>query len=268
LSAHRPDNRPPSVAASRDLGLVKLTTSDSELILRTGSELTSWDRRYLGPTILRYERQGRLLVGAISRTVSTDAILRPRTGSRARKAWRVFRDWFVNGIEQLNGTSVGFLPVLRRGAVDYLPHRLVAHEASPGRVRSRYELVRLHARGWRPCAIEGAALLSRNLPVVRPRRYTRPPMKPVESLTLERDVCMTPGGCRIEDRVAGDLRGKTLLFSVRYLPGASIRVHGLTEVRSATGWGSDGRHTLKIYEARGEGSEIRYHCDIELAERG
>jgi hypothetical protein len=268
LAAHCPSgDRPPTVAVSRDLGIVKLDAPASELILRTRSELTSWDRRYLGPTILRYECQGRLLVGAISRTVSTDAILRPRIGSRARKAWTVFRDRFVNGIEQLDGTSVGFLPVLRRGHLDYLPYQVVAHEASPERVRSRYEMARLHAKGWRPCVIEAVALLSRNLPLVRPKRYTPPPVKPVRSLTLERDVYMTPHGCRIEDRVSGDLRGMTLLFSVRRLPGASIRVRGLTLARSATGWGSDGRHTLELYEGRAAGSEIRYECDIQLAER-
>jgi hypothetical protein len=119
LPDYFPDGQRPLVAVSRDLGLVKLELGDSELILRTGSELTREDnsRRYLGPTILRYQRQDRLLVGAISRTISTDASVRPRPHIRAVRAWQFFRDPFVSGIEQWDGTSVGFLPVLRRGAV-------------------------------------------------------------------------------------------------------------------------------------------------------
>jgi hypothetical protein len=257
---------PRSVAASNDLGIVKLTAGESAAYLRTRSELTSWDRRYLGPTILRYEHRDCLLVGAISKTLSTDAVTRPARGSRAAKAWTWLRDRFVGGIEQLDGTSVGFLPVLRRGAVDYLPSRVVAQETSADRVRVRYEMVRLHARGIRPCAVDAIERMHQRLPLLRPKTYSRPPMTPAPALHLDRDVYFTGAGCRIEDRISGNLRGKKLLFSVRHFPGARIRVHGLTEAGSAIGWGSDGRQVLQCYQARPEGSEIRYVCEIDGAD--
>jgi hypothetical protein len=256
-----------SVAVSHDLGVVKLDTPDSELILRTGSELTSWDRRYLGPTILRFERQGRLLVGAISRTISTDAIVRPRRASRVARAWVLFRDRFVNGIEQLDGTSVGFLPVLRHGQTDYLPFGSLSQDVSNAHVRTRHEMVRLDGRGVRACVRAGVEQLQQQLPLMRPRYYRRPPVKSAPSLQLHRDVFLTAQGCRIEDRISGNLRGKTLLFSIRHLPGAVVRVRGLDALRSATGWGSDGRQELTVYQRRAAGTEIRYECDIELAER-
>ncbi len=266
-ASHGCGSQLPSVAMSHDLGVAKLETRESELVLRIGSELTSWDRRYLGPTVLRFEHQGRLLVGAISRTISTDAALRPRAGGRAARAWALFRDRFVNGIEQLDGSSVGFLPVLRHGAVDYVPYGSIGQEISDTRVCTRHHMVRLHTRGVRACIRAAVEQLQQQLPTVRPKHYRRPPLSSAPSLHLQRDVYLTARGCRIEDRVSGNLRGTTLLFSVRHMPGAAIRVRGLDELRSATGWGSDGRQTLVVYQRRATDAEIRYECDIEFAER-
>jgi hypothetical protein len=231
------------IAVSRDLGLLKLDTADSELILRTRSELTSWDRRYLGPTILRYERQGRLLVGAISRTISTDAVVRPRGASSSARAWMLFRDRFVNGIEQLDGTSVGFLPVLRRGAVDYLPYRLVAQEAGDAHVRTRYEMVRLNARGWRPCVIAGVEQLRQQAPLLRPKRYSRPPMTSASSLYLERHVYLTAHGCRIEDPRIRESSGKDAAV-LRSVPARSSRTRERTR-RGAVRNGMGQRRTTR-----------------------
>jgi hypothetical protein len=262
------EKRVSSVAISKDLGLVTLRGDHSELVLRTGCEATSWDRRYLGPTILRYQVDGQLLVGAISKTVSTDRTAQaPRQSTRAGRVYELFRDRFVQGVDQLDGTSVGFLPVLRRGTVDYLPYTKVAEEVSPSHLRTRYQMVQFQARGYRPCAMEALELLQNNLRVIGRKRYTRPSIRPVDSLELSREIYLEPDRCRIEDCVSGNVQGKTLLFSVRHLPGASIRLRGLTKVRSMTGWGSDGRQTIDVYEAAGGTSEIRYQCDIELTAR-
>jgi hypothetical protein len=270
LPTHRGGAQPPAMAVSRDLGLAKLATAESELILRTRSEITlgGGQRRYLGPTILRYERQGRLLVGAISRTVSTDAVVRPRPGTPTATAWQRLRDTFVDGIEELDGTSVGFLPVLRRGAVDYVPYRLLAEEVSDAHVRTRHEMVRLHVRGLRHCVAAAVEQFEHRALRRQRKQSRRPRMTPAPVLCLQRDVYLTAQGCRLEDRITGDLRAKTLLFSVRHLPGATVRVRGLDALRSATGWGSDGRQMLAVYQRRATAAEIRYECDIELADRG
>jgi hypothetical protein len=260
--------RPTTLAMSSDLGLVKLTDDKTELVVRTGSEATSWDRRYLGPTVLRYQIGDELLIGAISKTVSTDrAVQAQRPSTRMRRILELLRARFVEGVEQLDGTSVGFLPVVRRGFVDYLPYQVTTLEVSSAHVQSRYQMVKLHVRGYRPCWREVIELVHNNVPALGRKQYTRPAMQVVDSLELARDIYLDGEQCRIEDRVSGDLQGKTLLFSVRHLPGASVRIRGLTKVRSMTGWGSDGRQTIDVYEAAGAVSEIRYECDIELAAR-
>jgi hypothetical protein len=92
-------------------------------------------------------------------------------------------------------------------------------------------------------------------------------MKSVDCLELSREICLAQYGCRIEDRISGDLKGKSLLFSVRYFPRAAVYLKGLRKVRSEICWGSDGRQILDLYEASGLESEIRYECFIELNSR-
>jgi hypothetical protein len=53
-----------------------------------------------------------------------------------------------------------------------------------------------------------------------------------------------------------------ILFAVRSMPGASIRVDGLTKVSSFSGWTSDGRQSLELYGAKATREEIAYVCEI------
>ena len=256
-------------AASTDLGLAKLRVGDSELVLRTASEATAWDRRYLGPTILRYQVGDRLLVGAISRTLSTDAVMHPGVApaGRFRRLRNMLQDRLVRGIEQLDGSSVGFLPVLRQGPIDYLPYRVLDVESSPARVKIRYQMLRLHVRGYRPVLREVMTVLHNKAKAFGQKYYTRPVMKMVDSIELTRIVDVDRKRVRIEDTLSGKLSGKTLLFSTRHLPGAVIQVRGLQKQGSpAIGWGSDGRQTLVTYSRLVTESEIRYECEIESAD--
>ena len=91
-------------------------------------------------------------------------------------------------------------------------------------------------------------------------------MKVVDTVQLTRDVRLEAGRCRIEDRWSGGIGGARALFSTRQLPGVAIHVRGLTKVRSATGWGSDGRQVHDVYEAQAAGSELTYECEISLAD--
>jgi hypothetical protein len=261
--------RTSSIAKSEDLGVVRLSGHDYDLVLRTGSQITGWDRRYLGPTILRYQIDEQLLIGAIPRTISTDekATQRSRPKTRLARAAEGFRYRFRNGIEQLDGTSVGFLPVIRQGSIDYLPHTLLHMEISSTCLKSRYQMAQLSARGIHPCVIEFSEFLSRNLPGLKPRHYSRPVLRPVDSLQFSREIYLERESCRIEDEFSGDLKGRTLLVSVRYLPCASVRVTGLSRREPMVCWGSDGRQTLEIYEGRATGSQVRYAFHIELGPR-
>ena len=254
-----------SVAVSRDLGLARLRERNGELIVRTSSQLASWDRRYLGPTILRYQVGDRLLVGAISKTLSADAVASARRASSAlHRVYELLQGWVVNGNEQLDGVSVGFIPVLRRGAMDYLPYTVIAQESTASGLRTRYNAVRLHARGYRHCALEAAEMLRSR--IRGPKAYRSPRMTVVDSVELTRDIRLEAGRCRIEDRWSGRLGGAHVLFSTRQLPGVAIHVRGLRKVRSATGWGSDGRQIHDVYDAPAGGSELTYECEISLAD--
>jgi hypothetical protein len=136
-------------------------------------------------------------------------------------------------------------------------------ETSDTRVALQYQMVRLNVRGVYPCWVEALELLHRNTPGLKPKEYVRPRMRPAPGFQLSRVVTVGPAHCRIEDRITGDLEGKTVLFSVRRLPGAVISVDGLQKLRSMTGWGSDGRQTIDVYTATPRGSGIRYTCNIE-----
>lgn len=253
------------VVMSKDLGVVKLTGPRHEVVLRTGSQVTSWDRRYLGPTVLRFRIGERLVVGAISRTVSTDRAVREQgTRSRLPGSVRHLANLFRNGIEQLDGTAVGFLPVVRHGSVDYLPGTLLASEVHMDRATFRYGMQAVSVRGFHPCLTELRELAHRNLRLLRPLFYSRPRIRPAPGIECHRTVSIAEGRCRITDALTGDVTGRTICLSTRRLPGGHVRVSGLDFVRSVTGWGSDGRQVLDLYEAVAGGPELRYECEISL----
>ena len=188
--------------------------------------------------------------------------------SRLRRAAALLERRFRRGIEQLDGTSVGFLPVLRRGATDFLPCRLLSLEATASRVTSRYRMVALHARGLRPCLIDLSELLHRNVPGLQPKHYSRPPVGGTAALELSRTIHVARDGVRIEDRVSGDLSGFTLLFSVRYFPGTRVRITGLSKRESLRSWGSDGMQLVDAFGAGAAGLQLCYECHVSAGAMG
>jgi hypothetical protein len=131
-------------------------------------------------------------------------------------------------------------------------------------VRWRGRMLRLQARGIRPCLAEAREGLQRRLPGVKPLRYVRPPFAPADSLAFERTVTVQQEGLSIEDSFSGGLAGKTVLFSVRCFPGVAFRVRGLNHKSSHTAWTSDGRQTLEIFELEARTAEVKYVCEIGL----
>lgn len=253
----------PSATESKDLGLVKLSGPRYELFLRTGPEISSRDRRYLGPTILRYKVNDCLLIGTISRTLASDFSARTnRPTSRLLRAFDFFWYKFVNGKEMLDGTSVGFLPVLRNGHCDYLPSKAVSVEISPSFVCTRHHMVRVSVRGFHPCIDAFLDLFCRSILRLVPKSYVQPRMIHINSIKLSRFIHLEENGCFIEDCVHGDIKDKTLLFSTRSFFNANIEVRGLQHRQTVIGWGSDGRQIFNIYEAQCLGSEFTYQVAI------
>jgi hypothetical protein len=249
------------------LGLVKLDGPNHELILRTRSEFTALDRRYLGPTILRYTIGDRQLIGAIAPTVSTDRVThRPRYRGPLGNLFGLFGYRWSHGFEQCDGTTVGFLPIIRDGAVDYVPHTPTTVEAGPTHVRMRCRMLKVPARKHHAWVIEAQDLFRKNLHGLRAPHSTRLSITKADSFELLRNVYLDRDGCRIEDQVSGPLRGKRILFSTRRFPSASISVRGLMHERSLTGWSSDGRHTLDVYTSpQLAHQECHYTCAIGSA---
>ena len=254
----------PTAARSDDLGIVRFAGSTYDLCLRTTSQATSWDRRYLGPTILRYKTNDRLLVGAITHTLSTDLAARKTPAThRLRTLASRFASLFVSGIEQLDASSVGFLPVVRDGRDDYLPYDLASLTMSATRLETTYQFARLRMRGVRACLPELEDLVRKKLPALNRPRFSNPPISQAAGFTLSRTIEVGPAGCRLQDRLEGPLEGKTVLLSVRYVPGTVVRVTGFCSIGQKLAWTSDGRQTLEIYEAHPHGRELQYSCVLE-----
>lgn len=263
-STERPHATAPAAARSDDLGVVKLSGPDHEVVLRTRSELTSWDRRYIGPTVLRCSLGDELLVGAISKTVSSDSGFREEPeASRIRSISRSLREWYVHGFDQLDAITVGFVPVVRHGGVDYLPYEAVAVEQGDSSLTIRYRMVKLRARGLGACAVELRERLRSRLPGFKAQEKNRPIMGPTSAIECVRRVRVDGAGCRIEDVLTGNLRGREILLSTRAFLSAHIVVTGLDERGRLTGWGSEGRQEITIYAGRASAREFRYACVIE-----
>jgi len=254
-----------AVGHSDDLGVARLEAGGAEAIVRTTGEVTGWDRRYLAPTILRLQIGDRLAVGAIPKSVETDASAGPPAPSgRLRRVYGILRDRYLRGFEQLDAVGVGFLPVLRCGAVDYLPHAIAERTAASASISIRYRMLGVHVRGVRPCVSELGQAVGHRLKLLGQDPFRRPVMRPDDSVELRRTVRLEPTRCRIEDSLSGDLAGRTLVFSVRHMPGAIVHVHGLRRRAAVTAWSSDGRQTIEVFEGTSAGPDMRYACDIEL----
>jgi hypothetical protein len=261
-SPARTSNERPTLARSTDLGVVRIAAAEHELILRTTGEVTSWDRRYLAPTVLRFEAGDELLVGAIAKTVSTDHVGPARPTGRWAAIVAALKSWYVHGHEQLDAVAVGFVPVVRAGTADYLPYRVRRIAVTDNTVEIDYQMLRLRARGFAACAVELRERLRGRLKWLKRGEYRRPFLRLADSIECTRRVSLAGAECRIHDRILGSLRGKTVLFSTRGFAGADIRVAGLTKERALTGWGSDGRQAIEVYAGRTDGETLDYECVI------
>jgi hypothetical protein len=254
------------IAESADLGVVRLSRGDAELIVRTRPDLASWDRRYLGPTVLRFSRGDALMVGAIPRTVSTDsAVRRAGAAGGARRILATLIDRHRYGIEQFDAATVGFIPLLRGSAVDLIPCAPSSISASHSTVVTRHRMQGVRLRGLVPASDEALQVVRARMRRLGPRQYVAPPVTAAPLIELTRTVSLTGTGFTIDDRLHGDVDGRDVRFSVRRSDRAHVRIDGLRHLDSFTGWGSDGRQILDVYGASASGREIRYTCELAEA---
>ena len=213
-------------AYSADLCVANIRSGSHELIVRTGSDPESWDRRYLGPTVLSFRVGASQLVGAIPKTVSSDRDLQPqRLGSRPKRAVRRLKEFYVRGFEQLDASMVGFMPIVRDGSVDYLPMEVEQITVGTTSVDVSYRMTKLYARGLGSIFVELRELARRRL--TRHGEYLAPLTAFSSAITLHRSIGLEGSRCFIRDRFSGKIAGKTVLFSTRSFAEAKVAVRGL-----------------------------------------
>lgn len=249
-------------AYSSDLGVANFRSGDQELIVRTSSDPESWDRRYLGPTLLSLRVGASQLVGAISKTVSSDRDLRPpQTGSRPARAIRRIKEFYIRGFEQLDASTVGFMPIVRHGSFDYLPLEIERISVGTTSVDVSYCMTKLYARGLGSIYVELRELARRRF--LRHGEYLAPLTSRAPGISLHRSIGLEGSRCFIRDRFSGKIAGKTILFSTRSFAPAKVAVSGLEMRETFNGWGSNGIQTITVYGAVARENALEYECEIE-----
>ncbi len=252
------------VAVSQDLGLVRLGRSGpelraSELIVRCSGVVVRGDRRYLAPTLLRWESAGKLIIGAIPRTTEDDirVVITANGGIRKRKV-AYLAHLLKFGIDELRLLSVGYLPFLTHGSYLCAPFRLMKLDADEHTVTGYYGTSRARYRGVEVAAHELLEVITKNL-IGRRVGADRTPVLGDEEPEFSRMISFFGDHITVRDswsRLAGWRR---LHVSTRLIRGrGKADVAGLDFAGQWLGWSSDGETTLDLYSKRCTSEPLSY----------
>ncbi|MGC2110629.1 MAG: hypothetical protein WA655_13990 [Candidatus Korobacteraceae bacterium] len=257
----------PVIAVSRDLGLIRVRRApQQDLFVRTMSNIPAQDRRQLGPTILRLENRGALLIGAIPMTIATDAdaVIPWQNRSALGRHRDLLAYRWQQGFEFLHAELVGFLPVILKGRRVYLPlsadepllekETLVTEHTFVGQPRSGYEPAMLHFTG----------IVRQNIPSALRFLFGRSTMRQTPNdIRLVRTLSWSDNRIHIADRITGSLDRATVIIGSRMLSPYRLKVNGLAPGKKTKGWSSDGPATIQLYETHCSGPECRYELTIQ-----
>ncbi len=256
------------VAVSRDLGLVRLGRSGpelraSELIVRCSGVVVRGDRRYLGPTLLRWESAGKVIIGAIPRTTEDDVrvVITANGGIRKRKV-AYLAHLLRSGVDELRLLSVGYLPFLTRGSYLCAPFRLMKLDADEHTVTGYYGTSRARYRGVEVAAHELLEVITKNL-TGRKVGADRTAVLVDEEPEFSRTISFFGDHITVRDswsRLAGWRR---LHVSTRLIRGrGKADVAGLDFAGEWLGWSSDGETTLDLYSKRCTSEQLSYEITV------
>ena len=253
-------------AVSRDLGLVRVRGTFRDLFVRMTSNLSAQDRRQLGPTILRLESHGTLLIGAIPKTVSTDpeAVVSWQKRSLFSRHLDLLTYRWQQGFEFLHAELVGFVPVILKRRKVYLPQSadqqqlqqeaLVTEHAFAGQARS----------GYQPALVHFTNIVRQNLPEAPGPFLGWSALSQTPSdFRLVRTLSWSGDRIHVADRITGPLDHATVMIGIRMLCPYHVEVQGLAPGREYKGWSSDGPEGIRLYETRCFGTECRYELAIQ-----
>ncbi|MCW5979861.1 MAG: hypothetical protein KIT09_17405 [Bryobacteraceae bacterium] len=244
-------------ALSRDLGIAKLSHSEAELFIRTGSQQEIGDRRYFGPTVLRFQVGEKLAVGAIPRRCSRDAVVRPTSWNRLFRVAQKISRRYALGNDELDPRYTGFIPVVIDGAYVLTPTWPSDCFMSDTWVKTEHGMQRVRLRGVVAALLQlfrpGAAHDKRRLPDSDPFPHDK-------RFKLLRRVEVFEDSFEIEDTLGGPLTGKRIELCVRSATesAASVSVEGLRRTGTLRAWSSDGPARLDVYAAQPDRNEVSY----------
>jgi hypothetical protein len=264
----RGEPRRVSPAISYDLGVVRLgqSTSElsaSELIVRSSGQVVRGNRRYLAPTLLRWERAGALIIGAIPRTTEDDiAVVITANGGVRRRKVAYLTHLLKSGVDELRLLSVGYLPFLTRGAYLCAPFRLMKLEANEDTVIGYYGTSRARYRGLAVATHKLMELVIKNLTDSKVGA-DRATVLVDDEPELSRTISFFGDRITVRDswsRLAGWRR---LHVSTRLIQGSGkADVTGLDFTGRLQGWSSDGVTTLDLYGKSCTSEPLSYEITI------
>lgn len=191
-----------------------------------------------------------------------DRDLQPqRLGSQPKRAVRRIKEFDVRGFEQLDASTVGFMPIVRHGSVDYLPFEVERITVGTTSVDVSYWMTKLYARGLGSIFVEFRELARRRL--IRHGEYLAPLTASSSAITLHRSIGLEGSRCFIRDRFSGKIAGKTVVFSTRSFAEAKVAVSGLEAREVINGWGSNGLQMITVYGSLARENALEYECTIE-----
>jgi hypothetical protein len=256
-----------AVFSSADLGVVRAQARNMDLFIRTGCNPTAADRRHGGPTILRLEHNGGIVVGTIPVTVSSDSRITVawRGRSVAARHFDLLRYRWRHGFEHLQWELAGFLPVLRRRHRAWIPTQAAEHQVDENRLETVHSFQRVHASGWVPAWNHFAYLAAMHMPASMKSMFRERPLLDSEvAVRLTRTIRWTVDSVSIADRITGEIAGKGLVVGTRLLNNCKIKVNGLTLGKRLRGWSSDGLQEIQLYGTRCSGTQCRYEIILEV----
>lgn len=246
-------------ADSRDLGVAKLCHAEAELFVRTGSQPEAKDRRYSGPTILRFQVGDQLVVGAVPRLCSRDAAVKPPDPRRLLRVPRNVVHRYALGNEELDPRFAGFIPVLIDGSDALVPAWPSSCLISNNCVQTEHEMLRVRLRGIVPALQQLARLTAVLLPLHRRSADT---FRPEPGIRLLRRVAVFEDSFQINDTLRGALTGKLIELCVRTAPGGEGPVEDLRYSGTLRAWSSDGPVRLDRYSLRCRNDEMCYRIVV------
>jgi hypothetical protein len=244
-----------------DAGIVCLANGSAELFLRTHSDNEAEDRRYYGPTILRFSSGDTLAIGAIPKTCSTDSAVTGASTNRLVRMLKLLIYRYRVGLESLDRNGTGFVPVVRLGREWLVPENGAVAVQNQASAVSFHSMARVQVRGWRVAFDELRDVILKNLGRM-PRSREHGQSTPT-SVNLTRRIELRGKRIFLRDTIRGPITGGTLFFSTRQYEAAKITMGaGFHQTSYVRGWSSDGNCDIATFCIQLNRDEVSYQIDI------